>query len=157
MPKDSFITRGVRFALLFGPPEVWDRGTASDVHSRICDSLSMDDIAFKYTPPKQNKQDEKDTFMTEMTRVSENPNEGDLSIVIDNTQPQPGAALRLVIANKSPRSPRHAKQNADNIATAVLQSNDYEVVLVETRLRAECSVNADDANEDIEDKLSNLS
>lgn len=139
MKQNSIRTRAVIFAYLFGPPRYLDRNQASRVHSAICDELTYDDFSFKYSSPGNEKSR---TFSTVIERAE---GRGGFKVTLDFQGEQ--NPLRLLAEDVWPQSVQHARERLDKASKAVFSAleGDWQRILAEVRLRAECDVGGNDA------------
>lgn len=157
MLANSLRTRGIEVAYLFGPPRFVPRDEASQVHGRVCDALHYDDLTFRYStsetpipvPASQSK-----GFSITFERKE---GRGAYAVTIDN----PGVfnPIRLLLGYTWPQSLEQAKEQFDLTSEAVFSGlkGPWQLVMVEVRLRTQCSVQQDDALQFITSKMLRLS
>lgn len=154
MLSRSVRTRGVSFAFLFGPPRYIGREEAARVHGLLCDKLRQDDFTFRYggTDPSGRK-----TSRTFSIQLERNEGRGGISISVEHSGGQ--VPIRLLMTYNWPPSEQHVKEQFDDASEAVFSAleGDWQKVVAEARLRAECSVGTISALEFIRARCLRLS
>ena len=142
MMQNSLRTRGVSFALLFGPSRILQREEAMKFHGAVCDKLGHDDISFQYHKPDLDQRPSADRFEIRLQRKE---GRGGYTIVVDNSGIQ--KPIRLLISYDWPPSPQHVAEVFDQVCDVTFKEleGNWQRVLAEVRLRAQCSVSEKDA------------
>jgi len=135
MLSNSLQIRGLLFAFLFGPPRFIEREEASKVHGAVCDALGHDDLSFHYSTSGEAEKAGAKGFSIALQRKE---GRGNFSVTIDNkhfTQP-----IRLLLEYNWPPSREHAKEKFDMTQEAAFEAlaGDWQRVLAEVRIRAQC-------------------
>ncbi|MGQ9651444.1 MAG: hypothetical protein ACUVXJ_15155 [Phycisphaerae bacterium] len=137
MISNSLRTRGVHFAFLFGPPRTVEREEAYRIHAAVCESLHLDDLAFKFSTSESGASPSSKGYAITFERKE---GRGSFSALIDNPGIQ--QPIRLLIRYDWPPSPTHVAERCNMTAKAVLDTlgGNLQKVLAETRIRAQCDV-----------------
>jgi len=134
MLAQSLTTRSVHFAFLFGPPRTLGRQEASRVYESVCDRLRIDDFAFQYENAKESPHSQGFKI-----RLERKEGRGAFGVTIDNPSIQ--QPVRLLLEYTWPPSLEHVYDHFDVAATAVFATleGEWQKVLAEVRLRAQCA------------------
>lgn len=138
MNPDSLRTRGVAYAVLFGPPRFISRSEASEIHDRLCDSLGWDDLSFQYrkTGDQAGDHGPSSGFEIECER-----REGRGRFLLRIGPPCPNFPIRMLMESSWPPSEEHFKQQFDMAHQAMFEqgARAWQRVHAEVRLRAQCA------------------
>jgi hypothetical protein len=142
MLPNSLRVRAVHFAFLFGPPRFVGREEASRVHGKVCDALGIDDIAFRYASSTTSEKPNSKGFSIVLERKE---GRGSFAATLDNKNV--GEPIRLLLTYTWPPSLEHANETFDMTAEAAFSAldGDWQCVLAEARLRAQCDVRGGNA------------
>jgi hypothetical protein len=137
MIPGSLRTRGVIFARLFGPPRFIERTEAYRLHEGACQALSCDDLSFKYESPEATKGTRSRAFAIHFERKE---GRGSYNVVLNN--PGIEAPIRFLVQYDWPESELHVTQRLDDTDKAVFDNlaGDWQTVLVEVRIRTQCTL-----------------
>lgn len=137
MIANSLRTRGVHFAFLFGPPRAVEREEAYRVHSAVCNALQYDDLTFRFSTAEPTARPSSKGFSLDFERKE---GRGAFTVLIDNSGIQ--EPIRLLMTYNWPPSSEHVTQHCNMTAEAVFGAlqGDWQRVLAEVRIRAQCDV-----------------
>ncbi len=154
MISNSLRTRGVHFAFLFGPPRTVEREEAYRIHAAVCESLHLDDLAFKFSTPESGAGLSSKGFAITFERKE---GRGAFSALIENSGIQ--QPIRLLIRYDWPPSSAHVAERCNMTAEAVFNTlgGNLQKVLAETRIRAQCDVKEHSGLRYIRDNILRLS
>jgi len=150
MQPNTIRTRGVKFAFLFGPPRFVGRDEAAKLYGCVCDKLSHDDLTFRYSTTEAEAKPTSRGFAINLARKE---GRGGFGIIV--THKGGNEPIRVLFDYGWPPSMPHVEELFDSASAAVFDSleGEWQKVLAETRIRAECAVRGQDALSYIRERL----
>lgn len=150
MIPTSFVTRGVHFAYLIGPPKVLSRQDGMAAHDAICQALGVEDFSFKYTPgvadPEAGRPSSTSSvFSIQMERKI---GRGLFKVTLDHNKPE--NPVRMLIECSWPsHGGEYAEQEFDEVSDAVFGylGDAWQRVLAEVRIRGQLASGKNSATE----------
>lgn len=141
MLPNSLRIRCVYFAFLFGPPRIVEREEASGLHGKVCDALTCDDLSFRYSSSSSSEEPDSKGFSIALERKE---GRGVFAVSVDNENVN--VPMRLLLEYTWPPTLEHAKEMFDMTAAAAFSAlnGDWQRVLAEVRLRAQCDTREHD-------------
>ena len=136
-------TRGVKLAFLFGPPRFIGRDDAAKLYSGVCDKLGYDDLTFRYSTTEAEAKPGSRGFAINLARKE---GRGGFGIEVAH-KGGPNEPFRLLLDYGWPPSIQHIEEMFENASTAVSETlpGEWQRVLAETRIRAQCQVQGQDS------------
>lgn len=145
MIASSIQTRGVILAYLIGPPRFVSRIEAAEFYNAVCDALKLDDLNFQYESGTRHSDAEAETeakgFKATLQRKE---GRGGFQATVDHRGGR--NPVRLMLSYDWPPSPEHVTETFNIAHRATLDSleGDWQKVMAEVRIRAQCSTSGND-------------
>lgn len=141
MNAESYKTRGLNYALLFGPPKHFSRSDATRVYDKVCEATGLDDFQFKYGSSSAESVP-KGMAPPFAIMLFRREGRGGVKVTVDTVAGQP--ALRLLIENNVPHPTKFHEDRCDQTQKAVFDAlpGGWQRVHVEVKINGECDARA---------------
>lgn len=140
MMEQSFRTRYLAFAYLFGPPRFVERTEAMQVYNAVSEALGFDDLTLKYASPEAVAPPRSRGFQISLSRQE---GRGGLTISVGNKSVQ--EPIQMLVTYTWPQAPDYVNHLFDEASRAVFDTlrppeGGWQRVMAEARVRGQCNV-----------------